>query len=182
MVQFSLSMNKESIKNALERAYQEFTTYVMDLTPDEFEFAPDGKWSAGQQLEHLIKSVKPVNKGLSIPKFIIKQKFGLANRPSRSYDQLVERYKEKLELGGVASKPYIPGIVKTSQREKLVQVLLAEVKKMETKLDKWSEEKLDQYIFPHPLLGKVTVREMLYFTTHHAGHHKNLIKIYLKGV
>ena len=49
------------------------------------------------------------------------------------------------------------------------------VKKMSKKIEKWSEEQLDEFVLPHPLLGKVTTREMLYFTIHHAGDHQLLI-------
>jgi len=31
-------------------------------------------------------------------------------------------------------------------------------------------------LLPHPLLGKVTVREMLYFTIHHVQHHHALVE------
>jgi hypothetical protein len=29
---------------------------------------------------------------------------------------------------------------------------------------------------PHPLLGKLTLREMLYFTAYHADHHRHSIE------
>ena len=38
--------------------------------------------------------------------------------------------------------------------------------------DSFSEKQLDTFILPHPLLGKLTLREMLYFTIYHAEHHK----------
>ena len=34
-----------------------------------------------------------------------------------------------------------------------------------------SEHKLDRCILPHPLLGKLTLREMIYFTIYHMEHH-----------
>ena len=45
-------------------------------------------------------------------------------------------------------------------------------------LDKFSEEDLDKFILPHPLLGKLTMREMMYFTIYHAQHHENIVKGY----
>ena len=39
---------------------------------------------------------------------------------------------------------------------------------------------LDKYVLPHPLLGKVTLREMLYFTIHHNEHHLELLKAGLR--
>lgn len=175
-------MKKDQIKEALTSSYLNFTNNISSLTKDEFEYAPESKWSAGQQMEHLIKSTSPLSKGLSLPKFIIRYKFGKANRPSKTFDQLVERYKEKLALGGVASAPFSPQKIDFKQKEKLISQLQANIKSINQKLDKWTETQLDELIFPHPLLGKVTVREMMYFTIYHADHHRNLIKIYLKGV
>jgi len=37
--------------------------------------------------------------------------------------------------------------------------------------EKWQEADLDQYRLPHPLLGKLTIREMLYFTIYHNLRH-----------
>ena len=39
------------------------------------------------------------------------------------------------------------------------------------RLGNWSEKDLDKYKLPHPLLGKLTVREMLFFTIYHNEHH-----------
>jgi hypothetical protein len=49
------------------------------------------------------------------------------------------------------------------------------VSKLCLSLDTYSEDELDQYILPHPLLGKLTLREMLFFTIYHVKHHENLI-------
>ena len=40
---------------------------------------------------------------------------------------------------------------------------------------KLDEEDLDNYILPHPLIGKTTIREMLYFTIYHVQHHHKAI-------
>ncbi len=44
-----------------------------------------------------------------------------------------------------------------------------------SKLEKFDEIERDTYILPHPLLGKLTIREMLYFTIYHVAHHKELV-------
>jgi hypothetical protein len=38
-------------------------------------------------------------------------------------------------------------------------------------LEHWTEMDLDRCRLPHPLLGKITVREMLFFTLYHYEHH-----------
>tara|TARA_R110001592_G_scaffold38767_1_gene127738 strand:- start:271 stop:798 length:528 start_codon:yes stop_codon:yes gene_type:complete len=175
-------MKKDQIKEALTSSYLNFVNNCNSLTKDEFEYAPEGKWSAGQQMEHLIKSTSPLHKGMGLPKFLIKFKFGKANRPSKTFDQLVERYKEKLGLGRVASAAFTPQKINFNEKERLINQLQSNIESINKKLDKWTEAQFDEFILPHPLLGKITVREMLYFTIHHADHHRNLIKIYLKGV
>ncbi|MBO6496030.1 MAG: DinB family protein [Roseivirga sp.] len=176
-------MNKVEIKARLEESYDHFLKYLGKLSEDEFEYAPDGKWNAGQQAEHLIKSTRPLIQALGFPKFMISFKFGKANRPSRTYDELVAKYKQKLTtMEGDPPGSYVPKEVKYSEYSKLSKTQTEIIEKIENKLSKWSEDDLDQYIFPHPLLGKVTVREMLYFTIYHAEHHQNVVKIYLKGI
>jgi hypothetical protein len=45
----------------------------------------------------------------------------------------------------------------------------------------WREEDLDRYRLPHPLLGKLTVREMLLFTVYHNYHHPRSLAARLSG-
>lgn len=176
-------MNKVEIKSRLEESYDAFTKYTHNLSKDEYEYAPEGKWNAGEQTLHLIKSVKPVAHGLGLPKFILKYKFGKANRPSKSYDELVTKYRSKLEGQNYkAPAAYSPSKIKFEQEKELNATLKKHVIVLNTKLIKWSEEQLDEFIVPHPLLGKLTVRELFYFTIYHAQHHQLQIKRYLKGV
>ncbi len=176
-------MNKVEIKARLEESYDAFIQYTHQLSKDEYEYAPEGKWNAGEQTLHLIKSVKPVAKGLGMPKFLIKYNFGKANRPSRDFDGLVERYKRGLaENPGIAPKNYAPSKVKHEQAAELNKKLKSYIEVINTKLAKWNEEQLDTYVAPHPLIGKLTFREVLYFTIYHAQHHQLQIKRYLKGV
>ncbi|NBX80802.1 MAG: DinB family protein, partial [Flavobacteriales bacterium] len=42
--------------------------------------------------------------------------------------------------------------------------------------DNFTEDDLDKYVLPHPLLGKLTLREMLCFTIYHVKHHVEIIK------
>jgi hypothetical protein len=45
----------------------------------------------------------------------------------------------------------------------------------------WSEIDLDRYRLPHPLLGKLTVREMLFFTLQHLAHHASKVEARLEA-
>ncbi len=168
-------MTKEEIIQQMSAAHAEFVAAVRQLSPEDFEFTPEGKWSAAQQTEHLLTSTKALKPAFKIPKFILKQRFGVANRPSRSYDEVVQRYTDKLAAGGRATGAFIPDAVSADKRDSLLTGIAETVEKLNKGLAKWSEEHIDEYILPHPLLGKITVREMMYFTIHHVQHHQNII-------
>jgi hypothetical protein len=167
-------MRAPELQRLLLDRYTEFTSYMRRLPEAQANLAAPGKWSAAQQAEHLVKSVKPVNLAFSLPGFVLSIAFGRANRPSRTYDELVARYKAKLASGGKSSKPFVPGIP-ASPRE-VYDRLDATVNALSRKVGAESEPQLDKYILPHPLLGKLTLREMVYFTAYHATHHLESIK------
>jgi lipopolysaccharide biosynthesis regulator YciM len=98
--------------------------------------------------------------------------FGKANRDSKSYEAMVQAYQNKLQQGGKAPAVYVP---KTPATLRATQKRIEQVKGLVTtlinKIDKYSESELDQMILPHPLLGKLTLREMGYFAAYHVAHH-----------
>ena len=57
---------------------------------------PEGKWTTGQQIKHLVQSLDQLNLAMKIPKFMLKSRFGTSNRSTREYSKVVERYKERL--------------------------------------------------------------------------------------
>ena len=166
-------MTKEEIKHKLRENHRTFADCIVSLSDKDFLFTTNDKWTAGQQLDHICRSAGALNKGMALPKFIIKLYIGKANRPSKDYDALVAKYKIKLEAGGRATGRFIPKPVLPDQKTMLKEKLLKTVDSLCRKVDRYDEKQLDYYILPHPLLGKLTVREMLYFTIHHAEHHLN---------
>ena len=169
------SMDKDQIVEVNLREYEAFVALINELSPTEFESAPESKWTPGQQMEHLAKSIKPLALALHLPESVLKWKFGVANRPSRTYEGLVARYLEKIQPGYVAQKQYQPRSVAFSDKEKWTRRLLRSVRVINRLILKMSEEQLDRIIAPHPAIGKLTLREMMYFTIYHAEHHQNLI-------
>jgi DinB superfamily len=172
-------MTKVEINTILNKNYSDFLEAITSYNEEAFLYAPSGKWNAGQQLSHLIKSVAPVNLALSIPLFLLKSGFGTSNRPSKKKDELVEKYQLKLAQGGKAPAAFIPALVPFKKRALMVNKLHKQILSVSKKLDKLSEEELDKFLLPHPLLGKLTLREMFYFTAYHAQHHHNQMKLVL---
>ena len=168
--------DKPEIISALNKNVDAFNNYIAPLSKEQFEATPDKKWSAGQNLDHLIRAIKPLQLAYGLPKFVLRIMFGKTNRPSKTYDELVTKYKTKLAGGGKASGPFIPPFVSFEMKDELIKKYNAQKEKLIEKIEKQPEKDLDVYILPHPLLGKVTLREMLYFTIHHNEHHLDLLK------
>jgi hypothetical protein len=164
-------MDCQEIKIKLTQNHQVFLDFIQSLSDEKFIHHKENKWTAGQQLVHIYMSVKPLNTALSLPKFSLGLLFGKANRPSKTYDELVNRYHAKLENGGVATARFSPKEVPIKEREKWLKLVANKAKKINDKLDGFSEKNLDSLILPHPLLGKLTLREMMYFTIYHVEHH-----------
>jgi hypothetical protein len=169
-------MNKEQLARLLRDNHGQFFHQLKSLSDADFCYAPEGKWSAAQHLDHIYRSVAPVNLALWIPKFLIRRKFGVANRPSKTYEALIEKYKSKLADGGKAIGPFVPEIVTADKKVVLLRRVNRVLGKLMNKTVRHSEESLDKYILPHPLLGKITLREMLYFTAYHVQHHHELVQ------
>jgi len=168
--------NKPEIIVALDEKIIAFTNFIAELNKEEFEATPNGKWSAGQNLEHLIRAIQPLQQAYGLPKFVLRILFGITNRPSRSYEDVVAKYKSKLTAGGRASGPFIPPVITFERKDELIKKYERHKKKLTAKIEKQKEVDLDKYILPHPLLGKVTLREMLFFTIHHNEHHLESLK------
>lgn len=169
-------MNKETIKKELTEKHKEFVDYINSLSDNDILNTKNNqKWSAGQHLEHIYLSVRPVNMALLLPKIIMRLFFGKPNE-KRTYEQLVNDYQNALKNGGKAGALYIPKSVSISKKQNLIINLTKLVVALNRKIDKISEEDLDKHNLPHPLIGKTTIREMLYFTIYHVQHHQKAIK------
>lgn len=166
---------KQEIIDATNHVYQLVHDFILDLDTDAFLFVPQQKWSINLQLDHLIKSSQPVATALNLPKITFRA-FGIPNRDSKSYDEVVAMYHAQLKEGAKATKKYIPEVSNTS-KEELLALWLKIGNKLSERIDKqWSEDQLERYLLPHPILGKLTVREMLFFTIYHTLHHYKSIQ------
>lgn len=167
-------MNIPEIQQKLIENHRYFTDYIDTLPDDVFEVSRNGKWSPGQHLDHIRRSVQPLAQGFRLPKWLIKMIFGRSNRQGRTYDELVKKYTQKLQEGGSASGRFIPKEINLTHKKKLISSLSIDVQSLTRNLNKFSESELENIVLPHPLLGKLTMKEMMYFTIYHAEHHQHL--------
>lgn len=167
----------QDIYSAQSTVYKEIINWYAEQDDKTFLKAPEGKWCAGQHLDHLIKSIEPLNKALVLPKLQLKLMFGKPNRACRTYQQLVEKYNTKLtnfEFKG--GNPFSTDAVKLNSKEQLIEKFVTQNEKYLKRIQKWKEQEVEKYLLPHPLLGKLLLREMLFFTAYHNKHHLTVLK------
>ncbi len=175
-------LSKEEIIKKLSVVSNEFSSFCSSINNEIFFRQPSEKWSVAQNVTHLTTSANMTKLVYLLPKFIVRLYTGKPNRPSRNYDELVAKYKLKLEQGGRASGRFVAKPVLANEgKEKILTAFKAAMGKLENTIQKkWDDEHLDKYLAPHPLLGKITLRELGYFTIYHTEHHLNIVKERLK--
>jgi hypothetical protein len=176
----TFSMQIATLSKELMQRHLAFVTYIDSLSKETFLEEKNGKWAAAQQADHILRSIKPLVLAFTLPKFMPKLLFGKANRPSKSYDEVVASYQKKLKDGGKASGQFIPAKIDFTKKNFTLQQIMRVSENLSKKLNGFSEADLDQMILPHPILGKMTYREMLYFTLYHVNLHLDITQRNLK--
>ena len=170
-------LTMQEIEQRLHAVTGEFTGFCSGINDELFFYQPVDKWSIAQNVKHLTTSASNTKLAFVLPKFIIRLYAGKPDRSSKTYDELVAKYKSKLEQGGRASGRYIPKPILSSKgKQKMLNDFSKIMNRLVDSIDKkWKDRQLDQYLAPHPLLGKITLRELCYFTIHHTLHHLGTI-------
>ncbi|WP_299361870.1 DinB family protein [Winogradskyella sp.] len=171
-------MDKEAIAELIDEKHTKLIDWLKQQPNEYWIEGPDGKWTTGQHTLHLLQSIKPLNNALSMPKFFLRYKFGTANRPVRDYDTIVKRYKERLEQakGKTYKASQNMKVPPVKDKRYIINRLQTESKKLQYKTKKMSDKHLNNLILPHPLMGKMPVREIIMWTAHHVAHHTETLR------
>ncbi len=168
-------VSRNEIRDAMRDQQREIVAYLDEMPIDRF-FAPQGEyWSPAGHVRHLAKSERAVAKGFEQPKVLLLA-FGRSKNGSRPYEEVVKLYRSALDAGGQAG-PFgpsdrVPDLAEEDWRRQIMEHWDEAGQRLRKALLRWSEEQLDRYRAPHPLIGKLTLRELaqwnLYHNTHHA--------------
>lgn len=171
-------MNKDEIITASANAFRQLTMACDDLDEAIFFRLAGDKWSVAENLQHLVISTKMTRLAYRLPRWIVRWVGGTPNRPSRNYDEVLAKYKRKLTEGGRASSRYVPkSLEKKYSKDKLMRNWKKATDDYIYALNNCrSDNDLDHYLAAHPLLGKLTLRELCYFTLFHSLHHLETIQ------
>ena len=171
---------RDDVVRGLARVHAESRAYWQSFAPDAF-LAPLGDaWSPADNVRHLTKSVRPVAMALRIPRLVLRLRFGRPKAASRTYTRLRDDYHARLAAGGQAGsfapKPLPAEADAEAARTRILAQHAEAVAALTDACARWTEAALDRYQLPHPLLGNLTVREMLFFTLYHNQHHVDVVR------
>ncbi len=166
-------MTKTEIITAAEKGFNRFSETCNSMDEALLFKKPTDKWSAAENIQHLIISTKRTGLAYRLPKFIVGLVAGKPNRSSRTFEEVKDRYYKKLADGGRASGVFVPKPIEIKYgKQKLIDNWQDATTSFMLALSKNRTEKdLDNYLAKHPLLGRITLRELCYFTIFHTEHH-----------
>ncbi len=171
--------DKPSILEVLAETNRRVAEWFEAVPTDDFFTRKTDAWSASDNLDHLIKSVKPIAKAMKMPRLALQGMFGKPEKTSRSYDEICKTYRDELAKGAQASGRYLPdqetpGEIAEEQKKQIVETWTKASNELVSTVEGWGEKDLDDYQLPHPILGNLTLREMLFFTIYHNLRHASL--------
>jgi len=171
----TIPTEKQSIIDGLNEVYDLVTKEIENLDQTQFNHRLEDKWSIAENLQHLILGSFPIASGLKSNKLMLRA-LGKPFDAGLSYSGLLANYQEALADGRARSTPkYTPKETVFDKTELLSNWTSIKHKLVDRLDEKWREKDLDKFTFPHPILGKLSVRQILYFTIFHTLHHLQAI-------
>ena len=168
---------RATLLESLSSEERDVAEFFRSLSAEEFVLRVGDAWTPAEHLQHLNTAVSAVARGLSISPWILRLRFGRARRPSRSFDAVRDDYRDRLAGGGRARGQFVPPREELSPEQTTSRQaqLLARWQRVNSRLmaslERWSDDNLDRIRLPHPILGKITAREMVFFVIYHGHHH-----------
>ena len=168
-------VTRDDLVTSFETLSRDGAEFWSGFPPDVFVSPIGEAWSPADNVRHLIKSTKPVGDALRLPRIVPKLLFGRPSGPSRSFAEIRGIYREALAAGATAGRfapSEQPEFTDAAAFQAEVIARWSEVvRKLALTVAGLSEAALDASRLPHPVIGKLTVREMLFFTLYHHEHH-----------
>ncbi len=174
---------KEELSTQLKSMFAEIISWFEAQPEASFNTViVKGKWTMAGHLYHLIKSTKGVSRGIQMPKLALQVAFGKSNRTERTFEQQHQRYIKALgdftTANGFPPTPssdFVPSEGRQFEKQALLDRFIEEGEHYCQALKKWKEKDMSVYVLPHPIMGKLTIREFTYFTIFHAQHHLDIL-------
>lgn len=168
------------LADAILALHGESVAYWATLATGRFLEPIGDAWSPAENVRHLSKSMRAVSQGLRLPRWLLWLAFRGGRGVSRGYEEMRQVYLDRLARGASAgrfapSRAPVPADPE-AERARIMGAHAAAVHDLAALVRRWPDAALDRRRLPHPLLGPLTVREMLAFTLYHNRHHMEVVR------
>lgn len=168
------------IRARIEAVRDELAAWFGGLPVEDLFLRLPGEWAPIDDLRHLVRVNAALARGLGYPRALLRVRFGRPARESWTYDRLAVIYDALLSTGVKSPAPFEPRTGVVADREAYRDRVLGQWRSVNAELlgriGRLTESALDRAALPHPGLGLLTLREMLFFTIHHDLHHLEVAK------
>lgn len=173
-------VRRDEITTEFQNLYEQSVLFWEAFDTATFVTPYGTAWSPADHIRHLNRSMRALTRGLSLSKWKLWLRFGRTRRPSRTFVEVRDTYLNGLPGFSGRPNPYPPRPVEMTNgaqawRGEVMLEHKAAVQNLLRAIAQWNERSLNRYQLPHPLLGKLTVREMLFFVLYHNWHHVNVV-------
>ena len=154
---------------ALEANARTIADYFAALPAEVFFAGDSDHWGPGLHLAHITRTSRQITGGLrsgALPVHPTAISRSYAEVRDAAAASLVEASKDTLLTMGRKVR-----IEEGSTQGQVVEAFLAAGVTLREAIGEWSDEAMDRHAMPHPLMGVLTVREMLLFAVVHERHH-----------
>jgi hypothetical protein len=167
-------VSKPEILEALETNARLIVEFFSGLPDPRFFDGDLDHWAPANHLVHLTQTSRSMGPALSssaLPLHPTGRSRNYAEVRDAATASVAATSKDRLrEMGRRAVIP--PGL----GRADLVKAFSSASEELRSAAAEWTEDALDRHALRHPLMGQLTVREMLFFFVVHERHHLKLVR------
>jgi hypothetical protein len=172
-------VDKSDVIAALESNAQSIVEFFSSLPDRQFFDGDPDRWGPAHHLLHLTRSsesIEPALRSGALPLHPTTRSRTYAEVRDAAAASVAATPKDTLRDMGrtVVIAPGLP-------RADIVDAFASASARLRTAAAAWTEDALDRQALVHPLMGRLTVREMLFFTVMHERHHLKLVRTRIAG-
>ena len=163
------AMTQSELLGALEARQNELKDFFSSIPEVVFLADNSPKWNPAQHLIHLTKSAFRIVQGLQA-----RDQLPNHETPSRGYETIRDTYLATLRQAPAELPAKVGASIQVAADSSQAQIVAAYFQagtNLRKATQTWTESELDAKAMPHPVLGSISVREMLEFALYHDLHH-----------
>jgi nitrate/nitrite-specific signal transduction histidine kinase len=175
-----LMHNKPELIKALNIQKLEFQRFLSSIPNKQFFDGSSEQWSVAHHVKHITSVINRIATGLANPGALPKRE---PATPSRDFATMHQSYLNTLQNTPSETLRQFGSRVTLEERQdfqayqtQMISNFVDAITNFNTALEGFDEEHLETLGMPHPLLGLISSREMVFFTVFHNAHHQNGIQ------